>query len=1251
MRDEFSPEMLDAMRKGRAHPGNLKRVPLPKGSPQTATIALPGLRAYEDAALSGSETGGYVLGLAPVGDDTMFLRKDRDPVTVAHEAEHLLAKRQLEHPSEINTAFDSLVEDKRSPSIRHQFVIDAVSAYPYLQDKYGLQSAYFEPGMYNYQRRAGVASNLLYEQLASLAAIEQMQGVDLTKDPVLRETLFRDKDVRETYNALVGLRQTRLDSKDIRPHTRIAEPSMLDKVKKAIGFAEGGEVKDFFGDRDPNEPITPEQIEEFNRYINEHLQKQRKKEEEWDYPYRENDAILAKGYSKGGEATKGSEYDPLFQAAGEKYGVDPSILRAIASVESNFNPEAIGPKTRSGRAQGMMQFIPATAKAYGLEDPFNPEQSVDAAARLMRDLQKQFKGDVGKALEAYNGGPRLVGKSKQTAKYREMVLARAGRTPSDDIPTPAEPFMAAKSAPTQLKQGQMYGEAPKTRPEAPRTVSMGTIEAMPLNYRTAFALQYLADNEPDDDPEVKANDLLARLDELEISEGTEGKSALTSFFAETTAPTPTAFQIMQSKKQKQQKRAVPSMKVVQGFREGGEVDISEQMTVGTLPKDAKDYREVLEGLKKSAADIRRGIQYFPADLVGSGVDVINMGLKPFGLGSDKPFMGSQYLIDKGVEAGIYEKPSGSGVETLTRMAGLPALATRSVGRGIASLEESLKGPPEGAVKPRGGIIDPGKLFSEDAISMNTLATQRGEPPLLTATRITAEMKELDGLNRPITPEHREKLLRFIDSKYSKYLKNDFGTEGDIVRQKVLSGEVVPPVDASGMSLRLFSNVEEYLKDPTNLTKKGSADFFYDASTNIAPMMLVRAKDFSPEVLRILKTDPEKSGTFGAVKRAADGQSEGATFFLTDFPSDRNFRDMIKNYGRSLASNVEKIKQEGAFDPSRTIANQVNFKILDENEYAALDDTLKRAVNKELVFDMSEPPSLTEVNPERLIETLSVVPPEKLDNMNFAQAYSEGTAIMNKGGGRDYDRGLGLVLSGKSVPKEFLFAKTTPVLETKNGKWVHFDDSRVNLVEGKLMGHSIHGYGKDKPYGLGQQTTGKQAFDSGDVEIFSLRDEKGFPMVSLEYGKFHQSNHPKYVHQIQGKFNSAPTEYIVDVLRLMKEKGFEFPPNRGLLSDNNEYRVNRKGEPLKYFDKTRGKEVIEYDIIDWPALKKAYDANPDNLQIVKIAKPEDTQNLYHNETVYTTRQRLNAANSPGRPGGFIERRARGGFVTKPLYDRA
>jgi hypothetical protein len=83
----------------------------------------------------------------------------------------------------------------------------------------------------------------MYEQLATLAGYEAANNVDLTKDPVLRKTLFNNKDVREAYNAITGLRQTKLDARDLPTYTRQPEPGMTDKLKKLIGFAGGGAIE------------------------------------------------------------------------------------------------------------------------------------------------------------------------------------------------------------------------------------------------------------------------------------------------------------------------------------------------------------------------------------------------------------------------------------------------------------------------------------------------------------------------------------------------------------------------------------------------------------------------------------------------------------------------------------------------------------------------------------------------------------------------------------------------------------------------------------------------------------------------------------------------------------------------------------------------------------------------------------------------------------------------------------------------
>jgi len=71
--------------------------------------------------------------------------------------------------------------------------------------------------------------------------------------------------------------------------------------------------------------------------------------------------------------------------------------------ESGFDPDAVS----TAGAQGIAQFMPATAAAYGLHDPFDPEAAIDAQAHLMSDLLRRF-GSIELALAAYNAGAGAV---------------------------------------------------------------------------------------------------------------------------------------------------------------------------------------------------------------------------------------------------------------------------------------------------------------------------------------------------------------------------------------------------------------------------------------------------------------------------------------------------------------------------------------------------------------------------------------------------------------------------------------------------------------------------------------------------------------------------------------------------------------------------------------------------------------------------------------------------------------------------
>jgi hypothetical protein len=129
--------------------------------------------------------------------------------------------------------------------------------------------------------------------------------------------------------------------------------------------------------------------------------------EPWHYGY----TLNAHSTSSRGDGAAGSAlpdfvpaaYAPALSRAAQRWNVSATLLAAQLYAESNFNPLAT---SRAG-AQGIAQFMPGTAAAIGLADPFDAERAIDAQAHLMRDLLRQFPA-VPLALAAYNAGPTPV---------------------------------------------------------------------------------------------------------------------------------------------------------------------------------------------------------------------------------------------------------------------------------------------------------------------------------------------------------------------------------------------------------------------------------------------------------------------------------------------------------------------------------------------------------------------------------------------------------------------------------------------------------------------------------------------------------------------------------------------------------------------------------------------------------------------------------------------------------------------------
>ncbi|MEE4379407.1 MAG: lytic transglycosylase domain-containing protein [Candidatus Competibacteraceae bacterium] len=128
----------------------------------------------------------------------------------------------------------------------------------------------------------------------------------------------------------------------------------------------------------------------------------------------------------------GQDYLPIIRQYAQEHRLPTQLIRAIIQAESSGKRRAVSPKG----AQGLMQLMPATAKRFGVTDPFDPAQNIEAGTRYMAWLLDKFDNNLKLALAGYNAGENAVVRYgntippyPETRQYVKRVLQFYGVEP------------------------------------------------------------------------------------------------------------------------------------------------------------------------------------------------------------------------------------------------------------------------------------------------------------------------------------------------------------------------------------------------------------------------------------------------------------------------------------------------------------------------------------------------------------------------------------------------------------------------------------------------------------------------------------------------------------------------------------------------------------------------------------------------------------------------------------------------------
>jgi len=771
----------------------------------------------------------------------------------------------------------------------------------------------------------------------------------------------------------------------------------------------------------------------------------------------------------------------LIRTEAQKQGVNPDLAIQIASVESGLNPSAQNPKSS---AAGLFQLIDRTRKELG-GDPkkkLDPLENVRLGVKLIKQNEGQLMKNLGRRptdhelymahLFGPTGAVSLI-QADPTTPVQKAVLGFSSPKTADAIVKNNR--LTGTVGDVIGKFQQKFGGKPQTQQKTAPVKQKPAAPEGPIPFTTGFDFADLG-------PSYQAAFALASLGMLEApTEGEEQEKKKVEVEEEPQQPSKSS-------------QMLAGMKLPEplAFAGGGSAEKAPPVVVTPEEKPKTEAKSMLDKLLETRKEV---ISTLP-------------GLQP---PEEKPKTEAKSMLDKFLETRkeVISTLPGMGADmaasTINPVYGAAAsaadfeIARREgdlLGMGLSGiglipgLGPALKGigmkaAPAilGAIRPKGGVfmtsgkygevVGPNKradTFSKFDNDMNNI---------LDRVEIKAKA-EISGISQ----ESADAIRELFDKKARKYFTTQFASVDDPLYDALKEGRIKPVGEPDKKLFRRY--------------------------------MVTKAQEGDPEALEDLAVAYDK-----ALHRSVfvpKGQMYSTEAF--------NLSGRRKKEARELAES-QRLAAEEKLAPEELRSMEVLFvdhKELDSllhGEGANVPPHIQRALSEgEMVYDISnfDVPKFMKPS-EEMIDELAKIDPAVLKKMN----YPEAVVAINKPMRFAVDW-VDVVNTAdkkgaKAVPKESRAMFTQTVIPLGDGqKWVRLTDSKAAALEGKMMKHSVWLY--DKKGNYGPLKGGKDDFDSGRVEVFSLRGPDDIPELTIEVDKATSLTGDGIVTQVKGRFNES-----------------------------------------------------------------------------------------------------------------------------------